>query len=192
MTESVEPLGDKAGRRKNRLDSAMTSPQNLLKLLHGKYSSLIINFNEDHAMNSVTADEWGDYNDPDFLDDWVSEAEHDKAISENSVWTIQWYPDTQSGFYIVRASTFEVAAKYALGVADVVDRGDYAFNGETETKQIDWKRVSCSLDQSVANIIDNINSAEETQDGPLLVLRAGILASLSEAILNGINGDNNV
>lgn len=37
-----------------------------------------------------------------------------KAIRENSVWTIQWYPDTPVGFACVGASTFEAAARFAL------------------------------------------------------------------------------
>lgn len=98
----------------------MTAPDELLKLLHGKFSSLTIGFNDDHACNYVDAqkwhDEWGQYGggaDNDAID-WANEDERAKALKNNSVWTIQWYPSTPVGFNCVAASTFEVAAKYAL------------------------------------------------------------------------------
>ena len=98
----------------------MVDAQQLLKLLHGEFSSLTVGFNDDHACSYATAqrwhDEWGFYGanrDNDRID-WASEAERLKAIKENSVWTIQWYPDTPVGFHCVGASTFEAAARYAL------------------------------------------------------------------------------
>ena len=39
--------------------------------------------------------------------DFVSEKEWLKAVEDNSVWRLQWYPDTPIGFYIVCASTLE-------------------------------------------------------------------------------------
>lgn len=102
----------------------MTSPQELLILLKGEFSSLTIGFNEDHACNYATAqryhDEWGQYGagNNDARIKWVSEEERQKAIRENSVWTIQWYPNTPIGFNCVGASTFETAAKYALSMSD--------------------------------------------------------------------------
>lgn len=96
-------------------------PTELISLLHGEFSSLVIGFNDDHAFNYATAqqwhDEWGGYGggaDTDRIT-WASEEERLKAIAENSVWTIQWYPDTPIGFHCVAASTFEAAARYALG-----------------------------------------------------------------------------
>lgn len=97
----------------------MPSPSELLKLLKGKHSSLLIAFNDDHAPNYATAQEWHDkygYYDTSREDriSWVSEEERQKALRGNSVWTIQWYPDTPNGFYCVGASTFEAAAAHAL------------------------------------------------------------------------------
>ena len=95
----------------------MTDPQELLKLLKGKCSSLTIGFNDHHASNYVDAagwrDEYGKYGKDDMVE-WASDEEREKAIRENSVWTIQWYPETPVGFYCVGASTFEAAAKFAL------------------------------------------------------------------------------
>ena len=40
--------------------------------------------------------------------DFTSPDEWDKAISENNVWVLQWYPDTPVGFHRIAASTLEV------------------------------------------------------------------------------------
>lgn len=101
----------------------MTSPSDLIRLLKGKYSSLTIGFNDEHAANYVEAQGWhdeygfyqGDRND---RITWVSEDERKKAITNNTVWTIQWYPETPVGFSCVGASTFEAAAQFALSHSD--------------------------------------------------------------------------
>jgi predicted protein tyrosine phosphatase len=91
----------------------MTAEQieaSLRSLLHGKFSSLTIGFNENHAANYVTAkgwrDEYGFYaaDDKDVIN-WASEEERQKAISDNSVWTLQWYPETPVGFHCIGASS---------------------------------------------------------------------------------------
>ena len=94
--------------------------QKLRSLLRGPYSSLTVGFNDDHACNYTTAqgfhDEWGHYGggaDEDRVR-WASEAERAKALAENSVWTIQWYPDTPVGFICVGASTLAAAVEAAL------------------------------------------------------------------------------
>jgi hypothetical protein len=45
----------------------------------------------------------------DFYDakDFVSPEEYIKAIDENSVWQLQWFPDTPIGFHIICASSLE-------------------------------------------------------------------------------------
>jgi len=40
-------------------------------------------------------------------DDFVSPEEWRKAVAEDSVWVLQWYPDTPIGFYRIAASTLE-------------------------------------------------------------------------------------
>jgi hypothetical protein len=40
-------------------------------------------------------------------DGFVNEAEWDKAIREDSVWSLQWYPETPIGFHILCASSLE-------------------------------------------------------------------------------------
>lgn len=39
--------------------------------------------------------------------DWVSPEEREKAIRENSVWVLFWYPDTLTEFMSVAASSLE-------------------------------------------------------------------------------------
>ena len=38
---------------------------------------------------------------------FVSEEEWTKAVLEDSVWELQWYPDTPIGFHRIAASTLE-------------------------------------------------------------------------------------
>lgn len=100
----------------------MTNPELLKQLLKGDYSSLTIGYNDEHSCNYTDAqgwhDKWGMYGADQTRDecriDWASEEERLRAIRENSVWIIQWYPHTPVGFYCVGASTFEAAATYAL------------------------------------------------------------------------------
>ncbi len=51
-------------------------------------------------------------------DDFPDEAEIEKAIATDNVWTIHWYPETPVGFHIVCAATLE----RALEVARKIDR----------------------------------------------------------------------
>ena len=90
----------------------------LLALLRGRYSSLTIGFNEHHAADYMTAQECGRYTgDEDDFIAWASNDERLKAIGQNSVWTIQWYPDTPIGSYCVGASSLSVALLAAVRVA---------------------------------------------------------------------------
>jgi len=89
-------------------------------LLQGRHSSLTISFNDEHACNYVTAkvwhDEWGHYSGgTDDHIEWASEDERLKAIRENSVWTVQWYPNTPVCFEMVGASSLQAAFDAAFG-----------------------------------------------------------------------------
>lgn len=44
-------------------------------------------------------------------DNFVSEDEWNKARAEDSVWVLQWYPDTPIGFHVVCASSLEAIKK---------------------------------------------------------------------------------
>lgn len=78
--------------------------QSLRALLKGEHSSLSLSFNELHAPNYQTAEEFLRDN-PEDDADWSSAEEREKAIQTNSVWRLQWYPDTPVGFHAVQASS---------------------------------------------------------------------------------------
>lgn len=96
-------------------------PQDLLKLLHGQFSSLSITYNDDHAPNYMSAKQAIEESDFFSRVDWVSEDEKNKAAEQNSVWIIQWYPETPVGFCCVGASTFDAAARHALKESGVIE-----------------------------------------------------------------------
>lgn len=90
----------------------------LLSLLDGEHTAIYLTFNDVHSINHASAKEWVEkwdgYDEP---DDWLSESERDKAIAENSVWTLQWYPRTPIGFHTVRASSLKTLIEAVAGSA---------------------------------------------------------------------------
>jgi hypothetical protein len=48
--------------------------------------------------------------------DWISEEERKKAIETDSVWTLQWYPDTPIGSHCYAASTFEALMGHVMSL----------------------------------------------------------------------------
>lgn len=82
----------------------------LCSLLKSEYSSLILSFNEACAPNYQTVREIEDEaekQDDIHQFDWVSEEERQKAIESNSMWGLQYYPNTPNGFYAIAASSIE-------------------------------------------------------------------------------------
>jgi len=45
-------------------------------------------------------------------EDWISLEEKQKAIDEDELWRLQWYPDTPIGFHILLASSFEAIIEH--------------------------------------------------------------------------------
>jgi hypothetical protein len=91
----------------------------LRSLLDGEFTSFTIGFNDLHACNYTTAKGWSEemgtpdggmqtYND---LRDWASPEEREKALANNSVWSVQWYPNTPVGFCQIYASSLEALLK---------------------------------------------------------------------------------
>jgi len=80
----------------------------LLSLLKGEHSSLHLTFNDMNGMNYQTVEEF-------IMEDssatasaeWISSEEKAKAIKNNSMWSLQWYPNTPVGSYDVSASSLE-------------------------------------------------------------------------------------
>lgn len=46
-------------------------------------------------------------------DDWVSPEQKQKAIETNDCWTLQWYPDTPVGSYILSAADLDALLEAA-------------------------------------------------------------------------------
>lgn len=110
--EWVEFRADYLGTLLTLAKQASLSVEELrTSLLKGDHSSLTFGFNDLHACNYMTAQQWADevgedmagYND---LREWVSPEEREKPLATNSVWSVQWYPDTPVGFHVLYASTF--------------------------------------------------------------------------------------
>ena len=47
------------------------------------------------------------------LYEWKDDESKQRAIDTDSIWTLQWYPDTPVGFYAVAAPTLEELIAFA-------------------------------------------------------------------------------
>jgi len=66
----------------------------------------------------LTVEQWeADY---DMADYWVSDSERALAVATDSVWELQWYPETPVGFYLVMAASLEAV----LEAAEKIERED--------------------------------------------------------------------
>ena len=74
---------------------------------------LFLQHNE-HRDYYQSAAEWLEENDR-FI--WKDEASKKMAIETDSVWALQWYPDTPIGFYAVAAPTLEELLEFANSAA---------------------------------------------------------------------------
>lgn len=75
--------------------------------------SLELSHNE-HKNYYETAQDWLDNNPGHYA--WESEEDKQKAIGEDSIWTLQWYPQTPIGFYAIASSNLESLLKRALEI----------------------------------------------------------------------------
>lgn len=46
--------------------------------------------------------------------DFINPEDRARCIELDSVWTVQWYPDTPVGFHVVHASSLSLALEHAL------------------------------------------------------------------------------
>jgi hypothetical protein len=76
------------------------------QLCRGEFSSLCISWNDASAANYKTVAEMLEA-EPEFYPDDVFVTSEDKkrCIEENSLWTLQWYPESPVGFCIKCASS---------------------------------------------------------------------------------------
>lgn len=72
-------------------------------------ASLRLVHNDHHAIY-VLAAEWIEQN---AWCDWISDEQKAKAIAADSIWTLQWYPDTPVGFHALAAADLDVLLEAA-------------------------------------------------------------------------------
>ncbi len=77
-----------------------------------KHHSLHITHNQ-HKDYYMSAQDY--FNDYPHLNDIDSDIRH-RCIQQDSIWEIQWYPNTPISFYIVVAPTFEEAIKISISL----------------------------------------------------------------------------
>lgn len=88
--------------------------EQLTKLLcKGAYSSLHLSFNSHKSSYRTLKQAMEDQ--PDYYDseDFVSPNEMQRAIESDTVWTLQWYPNTPVGFNVMHAHSLEALLKAA-------------------------------------------------------------------------------
>lgn len=78
-----------------------TEKRELNQLLPAHDAGLSLEHNQ-HRSVYDTAEQWIAEND---WCDWESDEAKREAIEIDSIWTLQWYPDTPVGFYAVAAPT---------------------------------------------------------------------------------------
>ena len=84
-----------------------------------RHLSLHIQHNE-HKGYYQSAAEWAAENDERQYAQWATDDERAKAIAEDSIWTVQWYPDTPVGFHCVAASTLAAAVACTVEITGIM------------------------------------------------------------------------
>jgi hypothetical protein len=86
----------------------------LRSLMKGKYSSMTIAFND---CSAPSYQEVSEYLESDFLNNrqWVSNDSKNRAIQNNSMWDIHWYPDTPIGFCQMSGATLHEVLEAVIG-----------------------------------------------------------------------------
>lgn len=83
-------------------------------LLKGEHSALHLTFNDGNGPNYMSVGEWLESGGPGCKTDWISEEERTKGIATNSMWELQWYPETPIGSYRLAASSLPALLNYVL------------------------------------------------------------------------------
>ena len=79
----------------------------LRALLRGEFTTFMLSFNDGCAINYMTVRQWVEEGPEDAREGWVSAAEMKKAMATNSMWRLQWYPETPVGSHSIQASSLE-------------------------------------------------------------------------------------
>lgn len=72
-------------------------------------NELMFDFNG-HMGSYMSIEEY--YEDCLHMDDWVSPEERERALANNQVWCLHWYPNTPIGSYKILCHSLEVGIKY--------------------------------------------------------------------------------
>lgn len=81
-------------------------------LLKGEFSSLHLTFNDGNGPNYMSVKDWLTEGPEWAQGDWVSDDEREKGIATNSMWQLQWYPDTPIGSYTIAASSLTALVRH--------------------------------------------------------------------------------
>jgi hypothetical protein len=90
-------------QRAEGVDPTEALQARLLSLITGPFGSFTLSFNDENGYQTV---EQRLKTEPrDRLPEWISDAERDKAIVTNSMWTLHWYPAGEVSFYCIAAAS---------------------------------------------------------------------------------------
>lgn len=82
-------------------------------------ASLHLTHNQHKSYYMTVADSIRD-GDHGYTDDcWVSPEQRQKAIDTNECWTLQWYPDTPVGFYLLSGADLNAVLSNAIAEQSV-------------------------------------------------------------------------
>jgi hypothetical protein len=95
---------------KKRVQALEANKPNPFDWLPKHAAALFLTHNDHKGVYESVEDHYGHLEDC----DWVSPEEKQKAIELDSVWELQWYPDTPIGSYYVAASSLEAIQKHMM------------------------------------------------------------------------------
>lgn len=86
--------------------------QSLRSLLKGEFSSLTLTFNDGNGPNYMSVRDWIE-DGPDWSQTkWVSDEDRKKGVEHNSMWELQWYPNTPVSSYRIAAASLPSLFRY--------------------------------------------------------------------------------
>lgn len=78
---------------------------------------------------------------------WVSDEQRERAIASNECWSLQWYPDTPVGFYVLSAADLDVLLEAARKHQKTLDEAIAAYDAAVQILYPDFgvpnKKARC-------------------------------------------------
>lgn len=93
--------------------AAPTLEQMFNWLLNNQHQILYLTKNEDHRTNYVTAKKWIEEEAPEHFEGCPQD-ELQKMKDADTIWTLQFYPDTPIGFYVFHGATMDSVIRQAM------------------------------------------------------------------------------